>query len=124
MSGAGDVRGTRDARGRVRGPEYARRVNAAAELLTAETPVAEVARALAQRYGCSPRQARRYAEHAMAAGRVAVPEETTVFTVKLPSTLVARVRAAARESGTTISAMVAQALTEYLASSKRKRQRP
>ena len=108
----------------MRGPEYARRVNAAAELLAAGTQVAEAARVLAERYGCSLRQARRYAEHAAAAGRVIVPEQTTVFTVKLPSTLVARVRAAARESGTTISAMVAQALTEYLASGKRKRQRP
>jgi len=86
--------------------------------------MAEAARVLAERYGCSLRQARRYAEHAAAAGRVVVPEQTTVFTVKLPSSLVARVRAAARESGTTISAMVAQALTEYLASGKRKRQRP
>ena len=123
MCGAGDTDGARGER-RVRGPEYARRVNAAAELLAAGTPVAEAARVLAERYGCSPRQARRYAEHAAAAGRVVVPEQTTVFTVKLPSTLVARVRAAARESGTTISAMVAQALTEYLASAKRKRQRP
>ena len=72
--------------------------------------------------GTDARCARR--AHAAAAGRVVVPEQTTVFTVKLPSTLVARVRAAARESGTTISAMVAQALTEYLASGKRKRQRP
>jgi predicted transcriptional regulator len=125
MSGADDARdahGTRGESGRVRGPEYARRVNAAAELLAAGTSVAEAARVLAQRYGCSARQARRYAEHA-AAGRVVVPEETTVFTVKLPSTLVARVRARARESGTTISAMVAQALTEYLAGGKRKRRR-
>ena len=41
-----------------------------------------------------------------------VPEETTVFTVKLPAALVAQVRARARESGSTISAVVAQALTE------------
>jgi hypothetical protein len=85
--------------------------------------MAEAARVLAQRYGCSARQARRYAEQATAVGQVAVPEETTVFTVKLPSTLVARVRARARESGTTISATVAQALTEYLAGGKRKRPR-
>ena len=124
MSGAGDTDGARGESGRVRGPEYARRVNAAAELLAAGSQVAEAARVLAQRYGCSARQARRYAEHAAAAGRVVVPEETTVFTVKLPSTLVARVRARARESGTTISAMVAQALTEYLASGKWKRPRP
>jgi hypothetical protein len=63
------------------------------------------------------------AEHAAAVGRVVVPEETSVFTVKLPSTLVARVPARARESGTTMSALVAQALTEYLAGGKRKRPR-
>ena len=123
MSGAGDAPGARGESGRAPGREYAQRVNAAAELLAAGTSVAEAAGVLAQRYGCSARQARRYAEHAAAAGRVVVPEETTVFTVKLPSTLVARVRARARESGTTISAMVAQALTEYLAGGKRKRRR-
>jgi hypothetical protein len=48
-----------------------------------------------------------------------VPEQTSVFTVKLPSTLVAWVR----ESVTTISALVAQALTEKLAGGKRKRPR-
>jgi predicted transcriptional regulator len=52
-----------------------------------------------------------------------VPGETTVFTVKLPAALVARVRARARESGSTISAVVAQALTEFLASGHRKRLR-
>jgi predicted transcriptional regulator len=52
-----------------------------------------------------------------------VPEETMVFTVKLPAALVARVRARARESGSTISAVVAQALTEFLASGHRKRLR-
>ncbi len=52
-----------------------------------------------------------------------VPEETTVFTVKLPSALAARVRERARESGSTISALVAQALTEFLARQRRKRLR-
>jgi hypothetical protein len=50
-------------------------------------------------------------EHAAAAGSVVVPEETSVFTVKLPSTLVARVRG----SVAIISALVAQALTGHLA---------
>jgi hypothetical protein len=58
------------------------------------------------------------AEHAAAVERVVLPEETSVFTVKPPRTLVARVPARARESGTTISALVAQALTKYLASGK------
>jgi ribbon-helix-helix CopG family protein len=109
------------ARGRVDAGEYARRVNAAAELLESGVPMAETARVLADRFGCSARQARRYAEHAAQGGPAVVPAETVVFTVKLPAALVARVRERARESGSTISALVAQALTEFLA---RHRKRP
>jgi hypothetical protein len=54
-------------------------------------------------------------ERAMQDGPRAVPEQTTVFTVKLPTALVARVRERARASGSTISAVVAQALSEFLA---------
>ena len=65
--------------------EYAARVNAAADLVEAGVPVAEAARVLAGRFGCSVRQARRYAERAARAGRAEVPEQdTVVFTVKLP----------------------------------------
>jgi hypothetical protein len=102
-------------RGRVDAGEYARRVNTAAELLGAGTPVAEAARVLAARCGCSARQARRYVERAAHDGPSVVPEATTVFTVRLPAALVARVRERARESGSTISALVVQALTEFLA---------
>ena len=101
--------------GRADAGEYARRVNAAAELLTSGAPLAEAARVLADRFGCSARQARRYVERAAHDGPTAVPEATTVFTVRLPAVLVARVRERARESGSTISALVAQALTEFLA---------
>jgi ribbon-helix-helix CopG family protein len=110
-------------RGRAGVGEYARRVNAAVELLEAGVPVAEAARILAERFGCSARQARRYADRAASVGRAAIPEATTVFTVKLPAALVARVRERARESGSTISALVAQALTEFLARGHRKRLR-
>ena len=103
--------------------EYAQRVNAAVELLEAGVVVAEAAPILAERFGCSVRQARRYAERAAEVGRATVPEETTVFTVKLPAALVARVRDRAKASGSTISALVAQALTEFLARGNRKRPR-
>lgn len=83
--------------------------------------VAEASSALAQRFGCSLRQARRYAERAAESGRASVPEQTTVFTVKLPMALVARVREQAKASGSTISALVAQALTEFLAGGHGKR---
>jgi hypothetical protein len=84
-------------------------------LLDAGVPVAEVAALLAARFGCSVRQARRYAERAAQAGPASVPEETTVFTVKVPAALAARVRDRAKTSGSTISALVTLALTEFLA---------
>jgi hypothetical protein len=108
---------------RVRAAEYAERINAAADLAEAGVPVAEAARVLATRFGCSQRQARRYAERAARAGRVDAPQATTVFTVKLPAGLAAAVRERARTSGRTISAVVAQALEEFLARGRREHSR-
>ena len=110
--------------GRAHAGEYARRVNAAAELLTSGVPVVEAVRELVARFGCSARQARRYVERAAHDGPTAVPEATTVFTVRLPAALAARVRERARESGSTISALVAQALTEFLAPGHRGQRGP
>jgi len=45
-----------------------------------------------------------------APGGVAVPERTAVFTVKLPASLIARLRALARASGGGVSATAAEAL--------------
>jgi hypothetical protein len=94
--------------------EHAAHVNAAAELLEAGVPAAEAARVLAGRLGCSQRQARRYVAQAAAAGRVPVPEEDTVFTVRVPARLASAVREHARTSGRTISSVAAQALEEFL----------
>jgi hypothetical protein len=105
--------------GRAGGGEHAERVNAAAELAEGGVPAAEAARVLAGRFGCSPRQARRYVDQAAASGRVAVPEATVVFTVKVPARLAGAVREHARLSGRTISAVVAQALEEFLARGRR-----
>jgi hypothetical protein len=99
--------------GRVGDAERAERVNAAAELLGAGVSPLEAARILAQRFSVSVRQARRYVG-AAAAGPVEVPEASVVFTVKLPASLAARVREHAHERGSTISAVAARALTEFL----------
>jgi ribbon-helix-helix CopG family protein len=104
---------------RAGGGEYAERVNAAAELAEAGVPAAQAARLLAGRFGCSVRQARRYADQAASSGRVPVPEPAAVFTVKLPVRLAAAVREHARTSGRTISAVVVQALEEFLAGGRR-----
>jgi len=101
------------------GGERAERVNAAAELTEAGVPAAEAARVVAARFGCSVRQGRRYVNAAAARGRVQAPEATVVFTVKLPVRLAAAVREHARASGRTISAVVTQALEEFLAEGRR-----
>jgi hypothetical protein len=95
--------------------EHAEHVNEAAGLLEAGAAAAEAARLLAGRLGCSQRQARRYVAQAAAGGRVLVPEEAAVFTVRLPVRLAAAVREHARGSGRTVSAVAAQALEEFLA---------
>ncbi len=89
---------------RAGGGEHAERINAAAELAEAGMPAAEAARELAGRFGCSVRQARRYVDQARS-GRVPV--------------LAAAVREHAAASGRTISAVVAQALEEFLARGRR-----
>ena len=94
--------------------DHAARVNAAAGLLGSGIVAAEAARVLAGRLGCSQRQARRYVSQAAASGPVPVPDPGTVFTVRLPGRLAAAVREHARVSGRTISAVVAQALEEFL----------
>jgi hypothetical protein len=109
--------------GRVDGVEQALRVNAAAELLAAGTGHTEAARLLAGRFAVSVRQARRYVGQAAAGGPVEVPEPTVVFTVKLPAGLAESVRAHARESGTSISALVARAVLESLSGGRREHPR-
>ncbi len=110
-------------RGRARGDVLAERVNVAADLLDANVPAAEVARQLAARFGCSLRQAHRYVQRADRSGHVPVPAPAAVFTVRLPMPLIARVRAHAAGSGRTLSAVVAQALEEFLARARRERPR-
>jgi predicted HicB family RNase H-like nuclease len=106
-------------RDRAGGGEHAARINAAAGLAEAGVPAAEAARVLAARFGCSQRQARRYVDQAAASGRVPVPEEAAVFTVRVPARLADAVREHARASGRTISAVAAQALEEFLERGRR-----
>jgi hypothetical protein len=101
-------------RRRARASQYAQRVNQAVALLD-RFAVPAVLRTLIRRYQVSVRQARRYADVAQQHPRgVPVPEPTMVFTVKLPVGLVRRVRAQARTTGTTLSALVTRALEDWL----------
>ena len=101
--------------GRVDGVERARRVNVAVGLREAGMSTVESVRVLAERFAVSARQARRYVDQAARFGRVPVPEPSVVFTVRLPVGLAQRVREHAPRAGLTISAVVADALVEFLA---------
>ena len=59
---------------RVDAVEYSMRINAAVQLVQAGVSVAEAVAVLADRFGVSRRQARRYVERAGAGGRMPVPE--------------------------------------------------
>ena len=78
---------------------------------------------LHRRFSCSQRQARRYAGRAAGGGPVEAPQPATVFTVKLPVQLAARVREHAAASGRTISWVVTQALEEFLSRGRREHPR-
>jgi predicted HicB family RNase H-like nuclease len=99
---------------RARADQVAKRVNTAAELLEDGMAVADATVALARRHRLSERQARRYVERARDEGTMEVARPKVVFTVKLPAALARRVRRAARVTGQSISALVTQALAEFL----------
>src|SRR5258706_5264085 len=95
--------------------QFVERVNAAADVIAGGVTAADAAVMLAARFGVSKRQARRYVDRAASTGRREAPESSVVFTVKLPASVAERVRGRAASSGVTISALVTQALTEFLA---------
>jgi hypothetical protein len=94
---------------------WAERINAAIKLLRHRLSRNEAAKALVADHGVSRRQAYRYVQEAKEMRQaVALPEEKVVFTVKLPKSLVLRVRRLAKSSGETISILVTQALERFL----------
>lgn len=100
---------------RARADQYAQRVNRALRLLAAGTSSADAARRLAAELKLSERQAWRYVQAATDRSEpLPVPEPKVVFTVKLPASLVGRVRSMAASQGTTLSALVAEALERLL----------
>jgi len=95
--------------------EQARRVNLTLSLLEGRTSPTEVLENLIARYGLSRRQAYRYLRQAQqAASPLPVPEAKSVFTVKLPKSLIAAVRKQARGQRCSIGLWVEGALREQL----------
>jgi len=91
------------------------RLNRARALLREAPALPAAAERLAQECAISPRQAYRYLQQAARlAGPVPVAEAKQAFTVKLPGSLIRRVRLYARATGTSISEVVGQALQAWL----------
>jgi hypothetical protein len=90
-------------------------VNKAIQLLNREKTWAEVVARLAAQLGVSTRQAARYVQAAQQqSGPLPVLERKDVFTVKLPMSLIHRVRREARAQDRLISDWVAEALEKHL----------
>jgi predicted HicB family RNase H-like nuclease len=99
--------------------EQARRVNAAVRLLREEASPQEALNWLVTHYGISRRQAYRYLLQAQTLpGLLPVPEAKTVFTVKLPVSLIQQVRQQAQREDLTISQWVEGSLRRSLNSRK------
>jgi predicted DNA binding CopG/RHH family protein len=96
--------------------ELAKRINQAYVLLNKERPQSQIVEVLMEEYGVSQIQAYRYIQQAKANnGKIAIPEDSVVFTVKLPPSLINRVKKFAGFKGMSISKVVRTALEEFLA---------
>lgn len=96
--------------------ELAERINQAHTLLEQEKPHSGIVEQLMEMYGVSQIQAYRYVQQAKEnKQKIAIPETTVVFTVKLSPSLIGRVRKFAISQKTTISKVVRAALEEFLA---------
>jgi len=101
--------------GRSQNSELAKRINQAFVLLKKETPLSQVTTRLMDKFGVSKIQAYRYIQQAKEnKEKVAIPENSVVFTVKLPPSLIKRVRKLASSQGMSISKVVRAALEEFL----------
>lgn len=96
--------------------ELAKRINQAYVLLNKEKPPSQIVEHLMEMYGVSQIQAYRYVQQAKANnGKIAIPEDSVVFTVKLPPSLINLVKKFAGFKGMSISKVVRTALEEFLA---------
>ena len=96
--------------------ELAKRINQAYVLLNRDKPQSQVVEHLMAEFGVSQIQAYRYVQQAKANnGKIAIPEDSVVFTVKLPPSLIDRVKKFASFKGMAISKVVRTALEGFLA---------
>jgi predicted HicB family RNase H-like nuclease len=95
--------------------QKAERLNRARDLLRQVNQLSEAVERLAQNCSISPRQAYRYIEQAQRLKEPVPPQEAKLaFTVKLPQSLIQRVRMYAAAKGLSISDVVSRALLALL----------
>jgi len=91
------------------------RINLTISLLKQLPSSRQVVIELIKRYGISSRQAYRYVQEAQDTNSLLpVPEQKIVFTVKLPWSLVQRLREFANAAGHSLSDLTSQALERFL----------
>jgi len=79
-------------------------------------PHSQIIERLIVMFGVSKIQAYRYVQRAKAnKQRIAIPETSVVFTVKLPLSLIKRIKRFARSKGMSIGKVVRAALEDFLA---------
>ncbi len=95
--------------------EIVERINVALGLLRKYSSKDKVLSALIEQFGVSRRQAYRYIQEAQKTKRkLPIPEQKEVFTVKLPISLVSRLRQLADSTGESLSNIVTWALKSFL----------
>lgn len=96
--------------------ELAKRINHTFTLLQKGKPQPEIVERLRQKYVVSQTQAYRYIQLAREINeKMAIPESSVVFTVKLPPMLIRRIKKLSGSKGLSISKVVRTALEEFLA---------
>ena len=96
--------------------ELARRINQAFVLLKKESSLSQITTRLMEKFGVSKIQAYRYVQKAKEnKEKLTIPENSVVFTVKLPSSLIKGVRKFSSSKGMSIGKVVRIALEEFLA---------
>jgi hypothetical protein len=101
---------------RAQNSELARRINGTFTLLQKGKPQPQIVEWLMDKYGVSQIQAYRYIQLAREINeKMVVPESSVVFTVKLPPTLIRRIKKLSKSRKLSISKVVHTALEEFLA---------
>jgi hypothetical protein len=95
--------------------ERAQRINAALSLIKSYDTVSQAAKAMAEQFCISKRQAYRYINDAVKAGsEIPIPDQKIAFTVKLSQSLIQKLRAYSKASRKSLSDIVTQSLEDFL----------